>query len=68
MKSLGYYWGIKIIYPSGIKRIVFDLTSPYLLTLYFVASLLSIRRKKETSNGNVELSRGVFVYVINCVS
>ena len=46
-------WGIKIICISGIERIVFDLTLPYLLTIYFVASILSIIRRKDTSTGNV---------------
>ena len=33
---LGNYWGIKIICISGIEIIVFEITSPSLLTLYFV--------------------------------
>ena len=36
---LGNYWGIKIICISGIEIIVFEITLPYFLTLYFVASL-----------------------------
>ena len=50
----GNYWGINIICISGIERIVFELTSPSLLNLYFVASVLSIRRRKETSKGNIQ--------------
>ena len=36
---LGGYWGIKIICLSGIERIVFELTSPSLVTVYFAASI-----------------------------
>ena len=51
-----------------MERIVFEITSPSLLTLYFFASVLSIRRRKETSNGNVEWTRGEVIYVITGVS
>ena len=36
---LGDYCVIKIMFLSGIEIIVFEITSPSLLTLYFVASL-----------------------------
>ena len=51
-----------------MEIIVFEITSLYLLTLYFVASLLSTISEIKTSNGNVERSRGAAVYAINGVS
>ena len=39
VELLGGYWGIKNICLSGIEIIVFELTSPSFLTLYFVAYL-----------------------------
>ena len=45
MGLLGNYLGIKIICISGIEIILFELTLPSFLTLYFVASIQSIRRR-----------------------